>query len=325
MGKFLETLRQTTVRPAPQEAPARDAAPAPAVVEEDMAEEEVPYIEVGPHRSMEASASVLATRPGAAAKVAPAPRPAPSAVTFRPSAAETLPRGPHFAAEVVAHHQPDHPISGQYRELLAALTPAVPGEAAAALLLTPALPGADVSAVLLNLAVTAARKGGRRVIVVDADLRQPTLAERLGLSARPGLAEVLAGNRHPGTGVAADRPIQSRRTHRRGTVARWAASRRRNPCLAAAPGCASACGLALVLGPHWIGRPDAPARRRLATWSTWCFPNRKPALRKWTSCCKRSRVKAPVSAAAFSPPAEVKKGFTTKTQRTPRKEDKRKA
>ena len=95
--------------------------------------------------------------------------------------------------DVIAHHQPDHPISGQYRELLAALTPPLAPEDTAVLLLTPALPNTDAVAVVLNLAVTAARKGGRRVIVVDADLRRPTLAEHLGLTARPGLLEVLAG------------------------------------------------------------------------------------------------------------------------------------
>ena len=46
---------------------------------------------------------------------------------------------------------------------------------------------------LRNLAVTAARQGGRRIAVVDADPRRPTLSERLGLSARPGLCDVLAG------------------------------------------------------------------------------------------------------------------------------------
>ena len=187
MGKFLETLRRTPSRPTPPDEQAGPAASPTA--EEEGAVEEIPFIEVGPHKSMEASASVLAAGP-APSRVAV---PVLASVAFRPSPAEILPRRPHFAPEVIAHHQPDHPVSGQYRELLAAVTPPAAGEAAPVLLLTPALPGADAVPVLLNLAVTAARKGGRRVIVVDADLKTPTLAERLGLGSRPGLCDVLAG------------------------------------------------------------------------------------------------------------------------------------
>lgn len=188
MGKFLESLRQTAIRPARVEEPVhRNGAPAPVVeVEEvDETDEEIPFIEVGPRKSMEASASVLATRPLPAS---PGP-----AVTFRPSPAEAAPRRPHFAPEIIAHHQPDHPVSGQYRDLLAALAPAVSGEGAKALLFAPGLAGADAAAVLLNLAVTAVRQGNTRVVVVDADPHKPALADRLGLAARPGLGEVLSG------------------------------------------------------------------------------------------------------------------------------------
>lgn len=133
MGKFLETLRPGPARRAPTDDPAPAAAPPAPAVEDEEEEEEIPFIEVGPRKSMEASASVLAT--------GPAPGAAAPAVTFRPSPAEALPRRPHFAADVVAHHQPDHPVSGQYRELLAAVTPPAAGEAAPVLLLTPACRG----------------------------------------------------------------------------------------------------------------------------------------------------------------------------------------
>lgn len=43
-----------------------------------------------------------------------------------------------------------------------------------------------------NLAFTAAREG-RATVLVEADLRRPVLARRLGLAPRPGVAEVLAG------------------------------------------------------------------------------------------------------------------------------------
>jgi Mrp family chromosome partitioning ATPase len=187
MGKFLESLRQPVTRPAPTAAPLPHLdAPAP-VVEEEEADEEIPFIEVGPHKSMEASASVLATRPLSAR---PAPTPS---VTLRPSLAEAAPSRSHFAPEIVAHHQPDHPVSGQYRNLLAALTPPASGQGGKALLFAPGLPDADAAGVLLNLAVTAARQGSVRVIVVDTDPQQPTLADRLGLSAHPGLGDVLSG------------------------------------------------------------------------------------------------------------------------------------
>ena len=115
MGKFLETLKQATPRRVREEEKVRPAAPPDAAAAEDApSDEEIPFIEVGPHKSMDASASVLAVRP------------APAAVALRPAPAADGPRMPPFAPEIVAHHQPDHPVSGQYRELLAAMTPAPP-------------------------------------------------------------------------------------------------------------------------------------------------------------------------------------------------------
>lgn len=255
MGKFLESLRQTAARRTPDRAPAPPTLPTECAVEDDQPEEEIPYIEVGPHKSMEASASVLATRPMPASRPAANAKPAPALVSFHPSPAETLPRGPHFAAEVIAHHQPDHPVSEQYRELLAALTPPIAPEGAAALLLTPALPGADAVTVLLNLAVTAARKGGRRVIVVDADLRQPTLAERLGLSARPGLSEVLAG------AVTLEQALQPTGQPNLTVLTAGGPTLAGPRLIVETPASLlrqvrQRCGLALILGPHWNNRPD---------------------------------------------------------------------
>ena len=45
----------------------------------------------------------------------------------------------------------------------------------------------------VNLAVSLAQEG-RRVLLVDADLRRPTVHERLGLARDPGLADVLGGS-----------------------------------------------------------------------------------------------------------------------------------
>jgi Mrp family chromosome partitioning ATPase len=98
-----------------------------------------------------------------------------------------------FAPELLAYHAPGHPVSGQYRELLTALLTASPGVRHQVLLFTPALSEADCATVLLNVAISAARQGRRRVVVVDANLRHPEGAARLGLPEVPGLREVLAG------------------------------------------------------------------------------------------------------------------------------------
>ena len=245
MGKFLESLRPTVLRPAPTEAPSRHNV-APPAVEVDEAEEEIPFIEVGPHKSMEASASVLATRPVAAAP----------SVTFRPSPAESAPRRPHFAPEVVAHHQPDHPVSAQYRELLAALTPAASGDGAKALLFALGMPGADAAAVLLNLAVTAVRQRNAHVVVVDADSHQPTLADRLGLANRPGLGEVLRGS------VALDQALQSTDLTHLTVLAAGDAAPAGLRLIVETYGSLlrklrQRCDLVLVLGPPWDANCEA--------------------------------------------------------------------
>lgn len=60
------------------------------------------------------------------------------------------------------------------------------------LVITSALPGDGKTTVATNLAMTLARNG-RRVMLVDADLRGGRIASALGLPHGPGLADVLAG------------------------------------------------------------------------------------------------------------------------------------
>jgi Mrp family chromosome partitioning ATPase len=198
MGKMLETFRQPgDVRTFQPVCPAEiEAAP-----EEETPEEEVPFIEVGPRHSFEASPAVLATIP------APRSQPAstPSTTIARNEAPTDSPRSHHvlfrslkrpsrFAPELVAFHAPEQPASACYDELLEALQAAVAGkrgEKPAALLFTAVRAEVGATTVLLNIAITAARKGCR-VAIVDANLRRPAVAERLGLSPAPGLTEVLS-------------------------------------------------------------------------------------------------------------------------------------
>jgi Mrp family chromosome partitioning ATPase len=188
---MLEALTRADPRPAGPAAPV----------------EEVPFIEWGPHRSMEASPSVLAAPAPSrqdrtsSAPAGRGPRVAdetgvalvapPHGVTFRAAPGENA--GTKLAPELVAFHDPEHPVSAQYRELLRALLAARPADRPQALLFTPAGAGRGATVTVLNAAITAARRGRRRVAVVDADTAAPGVATALGLAEQPGWREVLAG------------------------------------------------------------------------------------------------------------------------------------
>jgi capsular exopolysaccharide synthesis family protein len=64
-------------------------------------------------------------------------------------------------------------------------------------LITSAAPAEGKSTVAMYLALTAAA-GGAHVLLLEADMRKPTLAQRLGISSRDGLSQVLAGARDLG-------------------------------------------------------------------------------------------------------------------------------
>jgi capsular exopolysaccharide synthesis family protein len=61
------------------------------------------------------------------------------------------------------------------------------------LALTSALPGDGKSTVSLGLASALAREPGRRVLLLEADIRRPSLTPTLGLPPAPGLGEWLNG------------------------------------------------------------------------------------------------------------------------------------
>jgi protein-tyrosine kinase len=61
------------------------------------------------------------------------------------------------------------------------------------LLVTSAMPKEGKSFVAANLAQVLVRQHGRRVLVIDADLRNPGLHRHLGTSSSPGLSEYLMG------------------------------------------------------------------------------------------------------------------------------------
>lgn len=182
MGKIRDTFRLVPDGRFPATAPAD-----PPALPADEGPVEVPFIEVGPRRQVEASPDVLAC-PGPVLAAFPRPH----HVLFRGVPAS---RSSQLAAELVAYHSPDDAASAEYAQLLA--TALVSAEARVetpkVLLFTGSRPQVRTTTVVLNLAITAARQG-RRVIVIDANLRRPAAAARLGMQASPGLTEVLQGD-----------------------------------------------------------------------------------------------------------------------------------
>ncbi len=205
MGRLLEALRhtQTPRRPHDEERPVLCPVPVaePAALTEEVGSE-MPYIEVGPRHSFDASPDVLACAPPSPRRL-PIPQPTPlnepAPVSFRPPLESApAPLAPHspFVPELTAFHTPDQPSGECYRRLLGSVLPASgvrPGESCAVLLFTAPAPGIGATTVVLNAAIAAAQQGTWRVIVVDANLRQPAVAGRLGLPPAPGLREVLTG------------------------------------------------------------------------------------------------------------------------------------
>jgi Mrp family chromosome partitioning ATPase len=196
MGKIFDTLGRNGN--SKRIALASTASPGSALPVEEPA-----FIEIGPHREViAASPSVLAEKP----VTNPVPLAGPRSPLFRalPSTLATKPapmppaatlRRPRMAAELVAYHTPDHPVSLRYSELLSAVldATAVKSQATQRIInLCPIRGGIGSTTVLLNLSIIAARQGNR-VLVVDAHFKAPALANRLGLTPAPGLMELLSG------------------------------------------------------------------------------------------------------------------------------------
>jgi hypothetical protein len=190
---MLEVFKQAAPRGNPPAGPqpARPASPVqlPAVEAED---EEIPFIEVGGRNTAtEASPAVLASAPTAKPRgVALAPRPdrAIRSVRLEPAHA-TKPRWfafqPRFAAELIAAHDPRHPVSAQYEALLHQILGPIANKPTLVVWFFGAAPRCGTTTAVLNLALTAARLADSPVTVIEANLR-PAFAQRVGLPGASG-------------------------------------------------------------------------------------------------------------------------------------------
>jgi Mrp family chromosome partitioning ATPase len=216
MGRTLDTLRQADSQRAPRAfSPAKPGhdMPEECVVDWTL-QEEVPFIEVGgPGKGVELSPSLVKHPPqvkiqpphAPLAKGLAAPKIAePLAVNLteaRPMAVvfEAWPGPPAIAgvaAEIIAHHHPEHPVSKEYAILFDKLVQGLQGAAPHVLMFCGLKPRVGTSTVLLNLAAVAARQS-QRVAAIDMNLARPGLASRLGHGIPAGVREVLAGSLAP--------------------------------------------------------------------------------------------------------------------------------
>jgi len=110
------------------------------------------------------------------------------------SAADTL---EHFTARLnpllIAGLAPKSLAAEQYRQLRTRLSHAEGATALRTILVTSPQKSEGKSITAANLALTMAQELQRRVVLVEADLRKPSLQQMFGLPAGPGLADFLAG------------------------------------------------------------------------------------------------------------------------------------
>lgn len=83
-------------------------------------------------------------------------------------------------------------ISEQFRTIRANINFSMPGEELKTILITSPSPGEGKSTNAANIAVVFAQEG-KRVLLVDADLRKPTLHYTFNLKNLTGLTHVLVG------------------------------------------------------------------------------------------------------------------------------------
>lgn len=84
-------------------------------------------------------------------------------------------------------------LAEQYRMLRTSLQRGGQRHGPRSILVTSSLPGEGKSTVAANLAIAVARSGAEQVLLIDGDLRNPSLARLFGLRAAAGLADYLRG------------------------------------------------------------------------------------------------------------------------------------
>lgn len=97
------------------------------------------------------------------------------------------------AVELVTQSRPQSQMAEAYRALRTSLLLTSSGGPPKVILVTSALPQEGKSTTSINCAIVLAQKGVR-VLLIDADLRRPSIHKTLGMGPRSGLSNVLTGS-----------------------------------------------------------------------------------------------------------------------------------
>jgi exopolysaccharide transport family protein len=97
------------------------------------------------------------------------------------------------AVELVTQSRPQSQMAESYRALRTSLLLSSLGSPPKTILITSALPQEGKSTTSINTAIVLAQKG-TRVLLIDADLRRPSIHKTLGMGPRTGLSNVLTGS-----------------------------------------------------------------------------------------------------------------------------------
>jgi capsular exopolysaccharide synthesis family protein len=97
---------------------------------------------------------------------------------------------------VLAYTRPNSQIAEAYRGLRTSVLLSLPDAPPKIILVTSPLPQDGKSTTSIGMAIVMAQEG-RRVLLVDADLRHPSICKTLGINSRAGLTTILAGYQKP--------------------------------------------------------------------------------------------------------------------------------
>jgi len=97
------------------------------------------------------------------------------------------------AVELVSQSRPHSQMAESYRALRTSLLLTSLGAPPKVILITSALPQEGKTTTSINTAIVLAQKG-TRVLLIDADLRRPSIHKTLGMGPRTGLSNVLTGS-----------------------------------------------------------------------------------------------------------------------------------